>query len=126
MFTIEKSKLWFDRIIECRSSGLCDAQWCRENNIKSPTFYYWVKKLRIERSSKQPEATALSLRKEQEIIPIQITEDVYPTPSFSSPKKEQRNNSAIAIEMDSFTIHIQNSASPLVIQATLQALKQLC
>ena len=33
-------------IMECRTSGLTDYQWCLEHNIKPGTFYNWVKRLR--------------------------------------------------------------------------------
>lgn len=33
-------------IMECRSSGLSDFQWCNEHGIKPGTFYNWVKRLR--------------------------------------------------------------------------------
>lgn len=33
-------------IMECRSSGLTDYQWCIEHDIKPGTFYNWVKRLR--------------------------------------------------------------------------------
>ena len=33
-------------IMECRSSGLSDYQWCEAHGIHSGTFYNWVSKLR--------------------------------------------------------------------------------
>lgn len=33
-------------IMECRSSGLTDYQWCIEHDIRPGTFYNWVKRLR--------------------------------------------------------------------------------
>jgi len=33
-------------IMECRSSGLSDYQWCTEHDINPGTFYNWVKRLR--------------------------------------------------------------------------------
>ena len=36
----------FQLILECRQSGLTDAQWCRENNIRPSTFYNWVSRMR--------------------------------------------------------------------------------
>lgn len=33
-------------VIECRSSGLSDQQWCMQHDIKPGTFYNWVKRLR--------------------------------------------------------------------------------
>lgn len=39
-------KEWMQRIKTCRESGLLVAQWCRENNVVEPTYYYWLKKIR--------------------------------------------------------------------------------
>ncbi len=36
----------YQLIMECRSSGLSDYQWCTEHNINPGTFYNWVKRLR--------------------------------------------------------------------------------
>ena len=49
----------FDYVMECRSSGLSDYQWCKKNNISPSTFYNWtqqLKKIRLlcSRTSKYP------------------------------------------------------------------------
>lgn len=36
----------YQLILECRSNGLSDYQWCMEHDIKPGTFYNWVKRLR--------------------------------------------------------------------------------
>ena len=36
----------YQLIMECRSSGLSNYQWCTEHNINPGTFYNWVKRLR--------------------------------------------------------------------------------
>ena len=36
----------YQLIMECRSSGLSEYQWCTEHNINPGTFYNWVKRLR--------------------------------------------------------------------------------
>lgn len=36
----------YQLIMECRSSGLSDYQWCTEHDINPGTFYNWVKRLR--------------------------------------------------------------------------------
>lgn len=36
----------YQLIMECRSSGLSDYQWCSENGINPGAFYNWVKPLR--------------------------------------------------------------------------------
>ena len=36
----------FRLIMECRTSGLTDHEWCLQNDIKPGTFYNWVRRLR--------------------------------------------------------------------------------
>ena len=36
----------YQLIMECRSSGLTDFQWCKEHGIHPGTFYNWVSRLR--------------------------------------------------------------------------------
>ena len=35
----------YQLILECRSSGLSDYQWCPEHGINPGTFYNWVKRI---------------------------------------------------------------------------------
>ena len=32
----------FELVMECRSSGLTDYQWCKEHDIHPGTFYNWI------------------------------------------------------------------------------------
>lgn len=41
-----KAKEQYRLVLECRSSGLTDYQWCVENGICPGTFYGWVRRLR--------------------------------------------------------------------------------
>ena len=36
----------YQRVMECRQSGLSDHQWCLENDIKPSTFYSWIQRLK--------------------------------------------------------------------------------
>ncbi len=36
----------YQLIMECRSSGCSDAQWCKEQGIPASTFYRWISDLR--------------------------------------------------------------------------------
>ena len=47
----------YQLIMECRSSGLSDYQWCTEHNINPGTFYNWVKRLRKKACYDIPPAT---------------------------------------------------------------------
>ncbi|MCM1232917.1 MAG: IS66 family insertion sequence element accessory protein TnpB [Ruminococcus flavefaciens] len=41
-----KAKEQYRLVMECRSSGLTDHQWCMEKGICPGTFYGWVRRLR--------------------------------------------------------------------------------
>ncbi len=41
-----KAKEQYHLVMECRSSGLTDHQWCREKGICPGTFCGWVRRLR--------------------------------------------------------------------------------
>lgn len=36
----------YELIMECRSSGMTDSQWCLQHGIKPGTFYNWISRLR--------------------------------------------------------------------------------
>lgn len=61
-------------IMECRSSGLTDYQWCVEHDIKPGTFYNWVKRLRQKGCSDSdlPAATGRSCNapEKQEVVKV--------------------------------------------------------
>lgn len=37
---------WASLIQSCADSGLTKAEWCRQNNIKTKTYYYWQRRVR--------------------------------------------------------------------------------
>lgn len=41
----KSDRRWFDLIQQCRTSGKSDRQWLIDNNIKSGSFYYHIKRL---------------------------------------------------------------------------------
>ena len=45
----------YQLIMECRSSGLTDYQWCKEHGIYPGTFYNWVSRLRKKASYDVPD-----------------------------------------------------------------------
>ncbi len=47
----------YELIMECRSSGLSDQQWCMQHDINPGTFYNWVKRLRKKACYEIPAAT---------------------------------------------------------------------
>lgn len=65
-------------ILECRTSGLTDYQWCLEHNIKPGTFYNWVKRFRQKGGSEIPPAVKGRTPVKQEIVKINFQEPSAP------------------------------------------------
>jgi transposase-like protein len=68
-------------VIECRSSGLSNQQWCMQHDIKPGTFYNWVKRLRQKACYDIPAATdrdALTASVRQEVVKVDIVPDQAP------------------------------------------------
>ena len=65
-------------IMECRSSGLTDYQWCLEHNIKPGTFYNWVKRLRQKGCAGIPSATGGRNPVKQEVVKIDLKKPSVP------------------------------------------------
>lgn len=41
----QKTPIWKQRIIECRSSGKSVKEWCKENGLDFTTYYRWERKI---------------------------------------------------------------------------------
>ncbi len=67
-----KAKEQYRLVMECRSSGLTDHQWCVEKGICPGTFYGWVRRLRQKGYKDIPEPTRSQReRNRQEIVRIE-------------------------------------------------------
>lgn len=115
-------KDWLSIITKCRQGGLSDRQWCTKNDITYSTFYYHVRRLHKE-GYKLPISTRKStVPMTQEVVPLIFQEEIALTEQNSIPVFD---SVAITLEMEHCKLHISNHASAVVIQNTLQALKQL-
>ena len=68
----------YDLIMECRSSGLSDQQWCLQHDINPGTFYNWVKRLRAKKHYDIPAATrkaGLTAAVKQDVVKVEILQD---------------------------------------------------
>ena len=65
-------------IMECRSSGLSDQQWCIQHNINPGTFYNWVKRLRKKACYDIPDPTGgrgVTSVQTQDVVKVDIIPD---------------------------------------------------
>ena len=113
---------WLDIIQECRTSGKSDNQWLLEHNIKPPTFYYHVKRLR-EKACTIPERTGTPQAEIQEVVPLYFENEASSDANFDTAFGK---DVAIRLQMGSIHIEITNCASQNTIQTTLSVLQSLC
>lgn len=116
-------------IMECRSSGLSDYQWCKQNGIHPGNFYNWVSKLRKSgHSFPEPASKSSPSPNIQEVVKM----DFIPcTESMSSLMDEQNVSfyhkemvSAVAAELliGNVTVRLFNNADEKLIRNTLTIL----
>lgn len=115
-------------IMECRSSGLSDYQWCQNHGIHPGTFYNWVSKLRKvgyaipdsqSRTSAVPvkqEVVKLEMSKSAVSIPAKMKQNVSPVFDSAIPEI------AAEIECGAFKIRFYQGADAALIQNTLHCI----
>ncbi|MDL2302365.1 IS66 family insertion sequence element accessory protein TnpB [Lachnospiraceae bacterium OttesenSCG-928-D06] len=114
---------WFDLIKQCRTSGKSDSQWLLENNIKSPTFYYHVKKLR-EKACEIPSNTYFLRNDVQVVVPLAVEDQ---TTTLAEPLNVvSAADTTIRLNIQGISVEIANNATQEVIQNTLAALRYIC
>ena len=65
----------YQLIMECRSCGLTDYQWCKEHGIHPGTFYNWVSRLRKKACHDIPDSVSrehLSPPAVQEVVKLNL------------------------------------------------------
>lgn len=115
-------------IMECRTSGFTDHEWCLQNDIKPGTFYNWVKRLRQKGCTEIPEAIRRHAPHKQEIVKIELTPQ-RKDEMFLSNVQEQSNqslhNRVMEISIAGTILRIPNGTDPVLLRQTLLVLKEL-
>lgn len=114
---------WFPIINECRTSGLSDHQWCKENGVSYSTFYYHVRRLQKEACELPASTRKCIVPMEQEVVQLNFTEIEKPV---YEPGTNIVSDAAISLQINNVTLHISNAANADVIAHTIQALQGLC
>lgn len=122
----------FQLIIECRQSGLSDAQWCRENNMKPSTLYNWTSRLRRE-GYVIPESYSKEGQSpnHQEVVQVNLfpefeEADLPAATSCQSALEPVQNvkpsmQATMEISIGSMTIRINNDADPVLLSCLIQS-----
>jgi hypothetical protein len=119
---------WYDLIMDCRKSGLSDAQWCKANDIATSTFSYAIKRLR-EKSYGIPERIDDDIhdltQPKQDVVKVDIVPDVQPPVEYIPEVAPHIDNShMIEIEIGGAKISLCNGADPELVSKTLMTLRR--
>ena len=108
----------YQKIMECRSSGLSDQQWCIAHGINPGIFYNWVSRLRKSGDFEIPDSTcaeSFAPSEKQDVVKLEIIDDLAPVaPPYMVPDHEIVTEAPISVP----THTIELSIGKLVIKAS--------
>ena len=124
----------YQLIMECRSSGLTDYQWCKEHGIHPGTFYNWVSRLRKKACHDIPDSVSredLSPPAVQEVVKLNLITKTDSNPGgFLSdgpiqeiPQHQAPLAAMIEISLGRATIRIANGTEPAMLDRILSLVK---
>lgn len=122
----------YERVMECRKSGLSDSAWCKENGIPQSTFYNWVVFLRnkgiTEIDTVKPDAIVPQV---QEVVKLDIFKEsesvTEAIPALSGGHtaftvSETFMSPVVEITLKGATIKFSNDIRPELLKMTLNTL----
>lgn len=125
----------FQRVMECRQSGLSDHQWCLQNDIKPSTFYSWIQRLRKKGYSDIPgpaRQNGYEPAPEQEVVRIDFNTPNSGTSGYAAtihyPSDEivpQTNTIVPTLELNvsGINLRVTNEVDPTLLMQTLRMLR---
>lgn len=137
----ETEKIWRERIISCRTSGLSVREWCKNNNVGQATYYRYLRHFREQLLEKaETECVPVTFEKinltevQNEITTVSeepYVEDRVPSrpeavTNLCLDLPEKVYQPAIVVRIGSFSAEIPDNVRKDTMEAVLHALKQLC
>lgn len=121
----------YQLIMECRSSGLTDFQWCKEHGIHPGTFYNWVSRLRKKACREIPESISKAAPSPaQDVVRLNFNpkaerpESMFPVqPALEDPYRIPEISASIEMSLGSATIRIANGADPAILDRVLSLVR---
>ena len=113
---------WVGIISERNASGLSIKDWCRQNNVKETSYYYWLKKIRhsivesLESEDQKDEGTFVPMLSQPKTTELN---HVNNDKTSSTPHKE------VIIKLGEITIEFGNQTSQELILNVLRALRNV-
>ncbi|HCE78368.1 MAG TPA: hypothetical protein DEP61_05850 [Lachnospiraceae bacterium] len=111
---------WADIIRQCKSSGLSDERWLKENGICPATYYRHLKKFRnVQVGKSVPVPVKPAVPESHEVIPLTIMEE-------KPVCVDGKDSVAARIHTGGIAIDLYNGADREMISSLLQMVVQLC
>lgn len=118
----------YQLIMECRSSGMSDQQWCLANDINPGTFYNWVKRLRQKGGYEIPDPAnknTFAPEPKQDVVRMEILPEIEEVPSSIvtqepiNPPNEVSGLPTIQIRIGQMQISLTNDVDPHLLSQIL-------
>lgn len=117
-------------ILECRSSGMSDQQWCMAHDINPGTFYNWVKRLRQKGDYEIPSPAnrnTFAPEPKQDVVRMQILSEDENFSSIIERNPSCDSNPVISpapiqIMTNGIQIHLTNDVDPHLLAQILHSL----
>lgn len=117
---------WYRLIMDCRKSGLSDAQFCRANGIPNSSFSSAIKRLR-GKSFAIPEVSDADVHDltliKQDVVKVDIVSDIRPPQKTAEVVQHIDNSHMIEIKFGDVQISLCNGANLELVARTLSALR---
>ena len=118
----------FDLIMECRSSGLTDYQWLKENGISRSTFYYWISQFRkngypnIDEIPKPLKQSSPHRAQPQEVVKIKVVPDGPLERNAPMQRAYSNIDPVMEIISGNTVIRLANGTDPRLLETVLRSL----
>ena len=120
---------WFDFIQRCRTSGMDDKDFCREQGVSPTSLYRHIRKLK-EKAYELPER----FEHKHEVVELEVYGGLPVTPEgpLTGQIKEEatgdlkQQDSRIHITYGSFRVDIDDGADKSTLRDTLSILQKIC
>ena len=108
----------YDMIMDCRTSGLSDFQWCRNHDICPSTFYGWVKQVQKDHADipRQAEKVSAASVPKPDVVKLEIVDAPVNTVSDISTHSQSVSDYTVEISIGSKTfIRLSNDVNPVLL-----------
>ena len=120
--TLTKNQLkfqhWSNLIAQYQESGMTLTAWCEQNNICKKSYYYWLRKIRLDAIENSP-------------VPVNKIPENKPEDNISFKKLEVQSpvsgmQAAVVVHLPMATVEVAQGTDRQTVEAVLLALKSVC